>query len=68
MSEDPVTTISPRTIDIQELRERLDDPSLTVVDVRPLAAYNGWRLGSELRGGHSPAAVWCYRRRSGAVA
>jgi thiosulfate/3-mercaptopyruvate sulfurtransferase len=57
MSEDPVTTISPRTIDIQELRERLDDPSLTVVDVRPLAAYNGWRLGRELRGGHIPGAT-----------
>ena len=27
-----------------ELRDRLGDPALVVVDVRPLAAYNGWRL------------------------
>ena len=30
---------------------------LTIVDVRPLAAYNGWRLGGEARGGHIPGAV-----------
>ncbi len=46
-----------RSIDTAELRDRLDDPSLTIVDVRPLAAYNGWRLGSENRGGHIPGAV-----------
>jgi molybdopterin synthase sulfurtransferase len=46
-----------RSIDTAELRDRLDDPSLTIVDVRPLAAYNGWRLGSEDRGGHIPGAV-----------
>ena len=37
--------------------DRLDDPSLTLVDVRPLAAYNGWRLGDEARGGHIPGAA-----------
>jgi thiosulfate/3-mercaptopyruvate sulfurtransferase len=46
-----------RSIDTAELRDRIDDPSLTIVDVRPLAAYNGWRLGSESRGGHIPGAV-----------
>jgi thiosulfate/3-mercaptopyruvate sulfurtransferase len=46
-----------RSIDTVELRDRIDDPSLTIVDVRPLAAYNGWRLGSESRGGHIPGAV-----------
>ena len=46
-----------RSIDTAELRDRIDDPSLTIVDVRPLAAYNGWRLGSENRGGHIPGAV-----------
>jgi thiosulfate/3-mercaptopyruvate sulfurtransferase len=45
------------TITAEELRARLDDPSLTIVDVRPLAAYNGWRLGSETRGGHIPGAA-----------
>src|SRR6185312_10957470 len=53
--ETPVTTT--RSIDIAELRDRIDYPSLTIVDVRPLAAYNGWRLGSESRGGHIPGAV-----------
>ena len=40
-----------------ELRDRLGDPALVVVDVRPLAAYNGWRLRDEARGGHIPGAV-----------
>jgi thiosulfate/3-mercaptopyruvate sulfurtransferase len=44
-------------ISTEELRGRLEDASLTVVDVRPLAAYNGWRLGGEARGGHIPGAV-----------
>ena len=46
-----------RSIDTTELRDRLGDPSLTIVDVRPLAAYNGWRLDGEDRGGHIPGAV-----------
>jgi molybdopterin synthase sulfurtransferase len=45
------------SISITELRERLDDPGLTIVDVRPIAAYNGWRLQGERRGGHIPGAV-----------
>jgi len=46
-----------RTISTSELFERLADPNLTIVDVRPLAAYNGWRLNAEPRGGHIPGAV-----------
>src|SRR6266487_6694431 len=45
------------TISADELRRRLDDPGLTIVDVRPLPAYNGWRTGGEARGGHIPEAV-----------
>ncbi len=45
------------TISAAELRERLDDPGLTIVDVRPLPAYNGWRRSGEARGGHIPGAV-----------
>ncbi len=45
------------TIQTEELRDRLGDPELAVVDVRPLAAYNGWRLRGEARGGHIPGAV-----------
>jgi len=29
----------------------------TLVDVRPIAAFNGWRLGDEKRGGHLPGAL-----------
>jgi thiosulfate/3-mercaptopyruvate sulfurtransferase len=45
------------SVSTNELRERLDDPGLTIVDIRPLAAYNGWRLNGEARGGHIPGAV-----------
>jgi len=40
-----------------ELRRRLTDPALTIVDVRPLSGYNGWRANGEARGGHIPGAV-----------
>jgi thiosulfate/3-mercaptopyruvate sulfurtransferase len=40
-----------------ELLGRLHDPDLTIVDVRPLFAYNGWRANGEARGGHIPGAV-----------
>ena len=50
-------TTTTRSIDTAELRDRLDDPSLAVLDVRPLAAYNGWRLRDEARGGHIPGAA-----------
>ena len=58
------------TISTTELRDRLDDPTLTIVDVRPLAAYNGWRLDGEARGGHIPGArafpaAWLAQRRRG---
>jgi molybdopterin synthase sulfurtransferase len=36
---------------------RLGRRDLTTVDVRPVAAYNGWRLRGETRGGHIPGAV-----------
>ncbi len=45
------------TISTHELRTRLHDPELTIVDTRPLAAFNGWRLDGEPRGGHIPGAV-----------
>ena len=49
---------SPRpTISTTELRDRLGDPGLTIIDARPLTAYNGWRLDGETRGGHIPGAV-----------
>jgi thiosulfate/3-mercaptopyruvate sulfurtransferase len=49
---------SPRsTIATGELRDRLGDPALTIIDARPLTGYNGWRLDDEARGGHIPGAV-----------
>jgi 3-mercaptopyruvate sulfurtransferase SseA len=47
------------TISTAELAQRLGDPELVVVDVRPTAAYNGWPLGGEARGGHILGAVAC---------
>jgi 3-mercaptopyruvate sulfurtransferase SseA len=34
------------------LLARLDAPGTTLIDVRPIDAYNGWRLRDESRGGH----------------
>src|SRR6267143_832727 len=51
----PEKTTDP--ISTRDLRDLLSDPDTTVVDVRPLAAYNGWRLDGETRGGHIPGAV-----------
>ena len=47
----------PGAISLVDLRVRLTDPNLVIVDVRPTAAYNGWRLNGEVRGGHVPCAV-----------
>ncbi len=46
-----------KTITTTELRERLADADLTIIDVRPLSAYNGWRSPGEARGGHIPGAL-----------
>jgi molybdopterin synthase sulfurtransferase len=56
-SKDTTVTEVRATIDTRELGSRLDDPTLTIVDVRPLTAYNGWRVGDDVRGGHIPGAV-----------
>jgi len=45
------------SVTTHELQTRLADPELTIVDTRPLAAFNGWRLHGESRGGHIPGAV-----------
>jgi molybdopterin synthase sulfurtransferase len=48
---------TPPVISTADLRVRLAEPDLTIVDVRPIAAYNGWRLDGEARGGHIPGAT-----------
>lgn len=47
------------TISTKELAKRQLDPNLIVVDIRPMTAYNGWKLGEERRGGHIRGAVAC---------
>ena len=48
-----------RSISTADLAGRLGDPDLVVVDVRPMAAYNGWSLQGEARGGHILGAIAC---------
>jgi 3-mercaptopyruvate sulfurtransferase SseA len=48
-----------RTISTTDLAQQMGDPNLVVVDVRPMAAYNGWPLQGEARGGHISGAVAC---------
>jgi thiosulfate/3-mercaptopyruvate sulfurtransferase len=45
------------SISTKKLSEQLGNPELVVVDVRNTAAYNGWKLAGEARGGHIPGAV-----------
>ncbi|CAN5496846.1 rhodanese-like domain-containing protein [soil metagenome] len=45
------------TIAPADLREPLHADAVTVIDVRPLRFYNGWRQGDDARGGHIPGAV-----------
>ncbi len=52
-----VASQSDSSISTGELRRRFADPGLTIVDVRALAAYTGWRLKGETRGGHITGAV-----------
>jgi molybdopterin synthase sulfurtransferase len=54
MSHQPAPT---STITAAELQSALDLGDVAVVDSRPLAAFNGWRLNAERRGGHVPGAI-----------
>lgn len=39
-----------------EVLARKDNPDVKIVDVRSLAAYNGWHFNA-IRGGHIPGAL-----------
>ena len=57
MSSSTIQNASPiLTISAPDLAARAADPNLRVIDARPLAAFNGWRLRGEARGGHIPGA------------
>lgn len=42
------------------IRDRLDDPGVTLIDARPEIEYTGERAGNGLRGGHIPGAYNLY--------
>jgi 3-mercaptopyruvate sulfurtransferase SseA len=43
-------------ISTAELTRHTDSTNTVIVDVRPIEAYNGWKLKGEKRGGHIPCA------------
>jgi 3-mercaptopyruvate sulfurtransferase SseA len=45
------------SISTQAMTEAIEDPACIVVDVREMAAFNGWALQHEARGGHLRGAV-----------
>jgi len=45
-----------RNLTTQELAEQLNDPTINLLDIRPIEAYNGWPLKGESRSGHIPGA------------
>lgn len=45
-----------KRIDLETLSKTYRDPRVRLVDTRPSAAYNGWRMRHEARGGHIPGA------------
>lgn len=44
-------------VSTKELLAQLDNPDLIIMDIRPSAAFNGWRLQDEARGGHIRGAI-----------
>ncbi len=53
---DPAVTTKTAEIDTAQLLAELKNPNTTVIDTRPIAAYNGWALHDEPRGGHIKGA------------
>jgi thiosulfate/3-mercaptopyruvate sulfurtransferase len=45
-----------KNISTKELSDILEYPDLILIDVRPIEAYNGWKLKNEIRGGHIRSA------------
>ena len=43
-------------INTSQLLSRIQDPRYALIDIRPVAAYNGWALKEEPRGGHIQGA------------
>ena len=47
----------PDTISIETVVSGGIDQDTKIIDIRPTAAYNGWALRNEVRGGHAPGAT-----------
>jgi len=45
-----------KEITTNELNELMNNPLVKIIDIRPVDAYNGWRLQNEPRGGHIQGA------------
>ena len=43
-------------VSTEELFSNLHNPLTKIIDVRPIEAYNGWKMHNEKRGGHIPTA------------
>jgi len=41
-----------QNISTAELLKQVNDPQTSIIDVRPVEAYNGWKIKNETRGGH----------------
>jgi len=48
---EPITDMS-----TEEVFSFLGNPSVHIIDIRPVDAFNGWQLAGEKRGGHIPGA------------
>ncbi len=45
-----------KNVSTAELKMQLNNPQTTLIDIRPVEAYNGWKLKNEARGGHISGA------------
>ncbi|MFW5829882.1 MAG: rhodanese-like domain-containing protein [Planctomycetota bacterium] len=45
-----------QTLSTEQMQTACDDPGTMILDIRPIDAFNGWRLGGEIRGGHIAGA------------
>lgn len=41
-----------QNISTTELQQQIGNLHTTIIDIRPVEAYNGWRINNEFRGGH----------------
>ena len=48
--------IKTNRISTLELEKLIDNKDIKIIDIRPIDAYNGWKLGGENRKGHIKGA------------